>query len=162
MGTAEKLVVFTIREPRQEVVLETKCHDAIPGDGVTEAVIEGLLATARSQRNPKALGLAAPQIGVSIRACVVYYLGTWMPMLNPLITRHSDRVASRIEGCLSLPGRRVPVTRWQKVDVMWTKPDGMRVEMPFSGQEARIVQHEIDHLKGLLIRDRRAEPVTTD
>lgn len=158
----EQLVVFTIREPEQEQVLQKPCEKAIPGDGVTEAVMEGLLATARAQRSPKALGLAAPQIGVNVRACVVYYLGTWMPMLNPLMTGHVDRTSSRIEGCLSLPGRQMPVIRWQKCDVMWTRPDGKRVEMTFGGTEARIVQHELDHLKGLLIRDRRAEPVTTD
>jgi peptide deformylase len=103
------------------------------------------------------VGLAATQVGVLSRIIV------WRDpesddelhtFVNPVITECSETCSTASEGCLSLPGTNVAVTRPDEVAVRAADLQGVPLEMRLGGFPARIVQHEIDHLDGRLILDR--------
>jgi peptide deformylase len=102
------------------------------------------------------VGLAAPQLGISQRL-VVYRVGPDAPMIalaNPEIEWWSDDREVLEEGCLSLPGVNVDVERSVHVRVRARDEDGGERLVEASGLEARVIQHEMDHLDGVLILDR--------
>jgi len=106
----------------------------------------------RSMRQWNGVGLAAPQVGYSLRMIVTEAKGETMVLANPTILEQTgmDRM---VEGCLSLPGRQVNVARAATIWVKALNEDGKSVEFKQAGLLARIVQHEIDHLNGMLIID---------
>ena len=108
------------------------------------------------------IGLAAPQVGVSVRLMVVADeegLGV-QALVNPTITEQGGLVTAE-EGCLSLPGIFAPVTRAEWVALEARDLDGAPVPIKARGLRARVFQHEIDHLDGVLFID-RLEPVVRD
>ena len=108
------------------------------------------------------IGLAAPQIGASVRLLVVgdeEGRGAQV-MVNPVITEQGGTVTAE-EGCLSLPGFFAPVTRAQWVKLEAQDLDGHPIALTARGLRARVFQHEIDHLDGVLFID-RVDPVTRD
>lgn len=104
------------------------------------------------------VGLAAPQVGASIRMIAVYADRGEPPiiMLNPVITAAADTQRS-VEGCLSFDKSRWnrPVTRAKRIKVSYQDLDGVHQRMKASGLLAAIVQHEVDHLNGVLFTDYR-------
>ena len=109
---------------------------------------------------PSGIGIAAPQIGVSWQVAIVdvssrvpnakrYYL------VNPSILEYSDPFLSR-EGCMSLPEYTAYVKRYNRIRVVWQDEHGNRQEMTAEGIEARCIQHEVDHLNGILFLDKVA------
>jgi len=104
-------------------------------------------------------GLAAPQVGVLSRVFVMdttWKDGTRDPMVfvNPEILTASEERATLAEGCLSIPGVSVEVTRSLRVRLRWTDLEGQRCERAFDGFPAACVQHEMDHLDGIVTLDR--------
>jgi peptide deformylase len=99
------------------------------------------------------VGLAAPQIGVPRRVFVWNYEGSTGALANPAVVEQHGR-AEGDEGCLSLPGLSYPVTRAEWVKVIGMNDRGDRVELEMDDWLARIFQHEIDHLDGVLFIDR--------
>ena len=102
------------------------------------------------------VGLAAPQIGLSQRL-LVYRVGQEAPLIalvNPEIEWTSDDKGLFEEGCLSIPGIAVDVDRPVHVRVRAQDETGATRRVEASGLEARVIQHEIDHLDGVLILDR--------
>jgi peptide deformylase len=102
------------------------------------------------------VGLAAPQLGVSQRL-VVYRIGPDAPVVvlaNPELEWTSDEEETLDEGCLSIPGITVDVDRPVHVRVSARDERGEDRVVEASGLEARVIQHEMDHLDGLLILDR--------
>lgn len=110
------------------------------------------------------VGLAAPQVHESVRIIIVaskptarYPNAPAMPatiMLNPEYTVLSETMEKGWEGCLSIPGIRALVPRYQHIGVAYTDHFGQAQEAELEGFVARIFQHEIDHLDGLLYLDR--------
>ena len=103
-------------------------------------------------------GLAAPQVAVMQRVFVMdatWKEGTRSPMafVNPRITVWGDQRITGEEGCLSIPGIAVPVARADWVAVEWTSPDGEMAARRFDGAAAAIIQHELDHLDGIVTLD---------
>lgn len=103
-------------------------------------------------------GLAAPQVGVMRRLFITdtgWKEGRSDPQvyLNPNLSQVSDTVAVRDEGCLSIPGVMAPVSRPERVHLVWTALDGRRMSQVFDGFEAACVQHELDHLNGIVTLD---------
>ena len=96
------------------------------------------------------VGLAANQVGSDLRVILAKVRGGWIDMVNPVITRHSKGVIESEEGCLSLEGVRT-VKRWDAVEVIYRDHNNRSHKQAFTGFEACIVQHEIDHLNGKLI-----------
>jgi peptide deformylase len=102
------------------------------------------------------IGLAAPQVGVSHRV-LVYRVQPDSPvnaLVNPQIEWVSDDSELMEEGCLSLPAVHVDVERPVHVRVLAHDEHGDRLRIEASGLEARVIQHELDHLDGVLILDR--------
>jgi peptide deformylase len=106
----------------------------------------------------KGAGLAAPQIGVSLALCVVRLSGRLLPLVNPKILWASQDLLVAEEGCLSLPDVWVPVPRSSQIILHFLDEEGREHERKLQGLDARIVQHEVDHLLGKLIIDYQAEP----
>ena len=111
------------------------------------------------------VGLAAPQIGLPIRLIVIdadvlkdtfpELEGVKMTLVNPELDILTDSpTVSRSEGCLSLPGLSENVVRHEKVRLNWLDTDFVEHEQVFEGFLARIIQHEYDHLDGILYVDR--------
>lgn len=99
------------------------------------------------------LGLAAPQVGSDLRMCIARFNGRLTPMVNPEITWRSKITETAEEGCLSLPGVWVPVSRAVEIVVRYQTARGDTKELKLSDMDARVVQHEVDHLDGVLIID---------
>ncbi|MBA2719563.1 MAG: peptide deformylase [Chloroflexi bacterium] len=105
-----------------------------------------------TMRHAPGVGLAAPQVGEALQACVIEVKDTLYELINPQIVRTSgdDR---DLEGCLSLPGYYAYVTRREKVWVVAQNRNGKKIKVSGSGLLGRALQHELDHLDGKLFID---------
>lgn len=105
-----------------------------------------------TMRDAPGVGLAAPQLGEALRACVIEVGGTLYELVNPEIVRATgdDR---DLEGCLSIPGYAAYVTRREKVWVVAQDRRGKKFKVTGSGLLGRALQHELDHLQGKLYID---------
>ncbi len=105
------------------------------------------------------IGLAAPQVGVSKRLLVMDCVKEEgaeprpMVLINPQVTWKSDEKNTYEEGCLSIPEQYADIERPAEVEVAWTGLDGTHYSERFDGLWATCVQHEIDHLDGILFID---------
>jgi len=106
------------------------------------------------------VGLAAPQIGISKRIIIVDPGDNLIEIINPQIT-YSEGEQNGSEGCLSVPGKVGWLKRAQKVIVKGLNPRGENIEIEAIDFLARIIQHEIDHLDGILFPD-KAIRIRTD
>ncbi len=105
----------------------------------------------------KGIGLAAPQISIARRIIVIDTdedRRSKLALINPEIKEFSNRVEPYEEGCLSLPGLNADVIRPVEILVTGFTTKGEAVEVEASGLVARVLQHEIDHLNGILFIDR--------
>lgn len=100
------------------------------------------------------LGLAAPQINRSLRLCVIEIDSQRFVLGNPKITAFSKDKILFEEGCLSLPGQFLLIERSEKVTVRYEDEHGSERKLKAHGLLAVAVQHEVDHLDGILIVDR--------
>lgn len=99
------------------------------------------------------VGLAAPQIGLDLKLCVIEEAGVRYVLINPKITKFSKETVAMEEGCLSVPGKFFPIERPAQVNVCYFDRDGNRSKLRADGLLARACQHEIDHLNGIIILD---------
>jgi len=99
-------------------------------------------------------GLAAPQVGKNIRLILVLLNNkNIIPMINPEIITHSEETEYAEEGCLSLPGKWGNVQRCKEITVRYSDEKNGERTLKLSKFNARVVQHEIDHLNGILFTD---------
>ena len=105
-----------------------------------------------TMRDAPGVGLAAPQVGIALQACVIEVEGQLHELMNPRIERGTgdDR---DLEGCLSIPGYVAYVTRRERVWVVAQNRFGRAIKVAGSGLLARAMQHELDHLAGKLYID---------
>ncbi|MCL5048743.1 MAG: peptide deformylase [Firmicutes bacterium] len=135
-----------------------------------ESIDDDCLALARDlldtmYASPGCVGLAAPQIGVPLRAFSVNVTGHKktqichgeMVLFNPKVLSGSDPVMAR-EGCMSVPELTGDVVRFENLSIVGIGLKGEEVVLETNAFEARALQHEIDHLDGLLFLDRLAGP----
>ena len=101
------------------------------------------------------LGLAAPQVGQTHKVCIARLGGKLVPLINPDIIWKSKEQEEGEEGCLSLPGVWLSVPRAVSIVVRYLNAKGEEQERKLQELPARIVQHEVDHLNGVLIVDYR-------
>lgn len=99
------------------------------------------------------VGLAAPQIGILRRYCVIDVGDGVIELINPVITEKSDETQTGNEGCLSIPERSEIITRPMKVSVRAQNRYGENITITGEGLKARALCHEIDHLDGVLYID---------
>ena len=106
------------------------------------------------------IGIAAPQIGVSLRICVLDLSRADEPeshrltLINPSILKESKTLEKATEGCLSIPGMEEGVKRPSRVSVKAQDELGKFIEIEADGLLSRVIQHEVDHLDGILFFDR--------
>lgn len=126
---------------------------AKPVRKVNRQVRELLEEMARTMRRARGVGLAAPQIGISRRLVVVDVGEGLLELINPEIVQ-AEGSETAVEGCLSVPGMVGEVPRYQKVTVTALNREGRQIWVEAEGLLARALQHEIDHLNGVLFLDR--------
>lgn len=105
----------------------------------------------------KGIGLAAPQIGLDKRIFVAESADGVIALVNAHITKRSKKYMRDEEGCLSIPGKFDKVARAKKVTIDAVTTDGKPITFEAEGFFARIMQHEIDHLDGILYVDHVAD-----
>ncbi|SHI83895.1 peptide deformylase [Roseomonas rosea] len=136
-------------------ILRAKARPVAEGDGDrVRELAPRMLAT---MYKAPGIGLAAPQVGEGLRLVVVDIQKDDKPapmvLVNPEILAVSDERAVREEGCLSLPGQYADVERPARVKLRWRELDGTRREMEADDLLATCLQHEIDHLDGVMFTD---------
>jgi peptide deformylase len=104
------------------------------------------------EQNGFGRGIAAPQIGVG-RRVIFLNIGESFPLINPTITRASREMMELWDDCFSIPDLMVRVRRHVEVDVNYTDESGAARRMTASGALSELLQHEIDHLDGILATD---------
>ena len=153
--------IVTLPDP----VLRRKAHAVTKFDKNLQALIDDMIET---MREAPGVGLAAPQIGLSERLIVVEYYEheededeenedapkkVWA-VLNPEIIKASEETMMGVEGCLSIPNLVGEVERHAAIQVKGFNRHGKPMKVKAQGWLARIFQHEIDHLNGVLFTDR--------
>jgi peptide deformylase len=149
MATATALEIITVDSPRAAVLRRR----AKPIGKVTQHIqrmLEDMLATMHAANG---LGLAAPQIGESVRALVAKVEDRTVCLVDPEIVSAAGE-ATATEACLSIPGIIGDVPRAAAVTVKGKNRRGRRITVVADGLLARVLQHEIDHLDGILFLDR--------
>lgn len=141
----------------EHAVLRQKAKKIKRVDASTQNLIDDMLESMRAARG---LGLAAPQIGVGLRVLVIEvpedeeaHGGEQVILINPEITKAEGEQFGE-EGCLSIPGYVGMVRRANQVSVKGLNRKGKEVRVKGTGLLARALQHEIDHLDGILFTDR--------
>lgn len=114
------------------------------------ALLDDMIETMHAEGG---VGLAAPQVGISLRLIVIGWNEKEWRMINPEISAASGELAS-FEACLSIPGAEGEVKRAAKVTVRYVDQKGTRRRLTATGLLSRVLQHEIDHLYGVLFVDR--------
>ena len=152
--------IYTLDHP----TLRRKAKKISRFDPYIERLVSDMFETMRAAPG---VGLAAPQIGESIRVLVAEYEDQSVALVNPEIIKRSDEMLLGTEGCLSIPGVvGEDVPRHATVTVKARNPRGKEIRVNAEGWFARILQHEIDHLDGVLFIDRipkeKVRPVEED
>jgi len=127
-----------------------KSRDVKPDEKLIVAA--DLLETGRSLAG--CIGLAAPQIGHFINMILVNVKGGLVIMINPEVVATKGKFMYGLEGCFSRPetvDHPIRVKRWFKIKVRYEDLDGKQVTALYKGRDARVVQHEMDHLNGIVI-----------
>ena len=124
----------------------------LPVDSFGKYLHELLDDLAHTMRDAPGVGLAAPQLGEALNACVIELDGQLHELVNPRIVKASgdDR---DLEGCLSIPGYAAYVTRRERVWVVAQNRLGKKIRVAGTGLLGRALQHELDHLEGKLYID---------
>ncbi len=146
--------------------------EAVPPEDISGGRIQRLIADMRDTLASSAdgVGLAAPQVGAGLRIFLVSEEAKvidagapakgakpeweYFVFINPVLKKRSRQKNMAAEGCLSVPGKVGEVARAEKVYLEWRDEHGRRHERGFAKFFARVIQHELDHLDGMLIIDR--------
>lgn len=144
------MAILPILQGATNPILRRKTEEVTKVTKDITKFLKDMEATAEASEG---LGIAAPQVGKSMRIFLAKVGGRFRPFINPSITWRSSEQESAIEGCLSLPGVEVDVPRAKAVIIRFFDSKGRAQERKLEHLEARIVQHELDHLDGVLIID---------
>lgn len=153
--------ILPVTDPR----LRIKSKPVVKLDKKVLQLIQDLQDTLEAQKDPEGIGLAAPQIGKNVRVFVASYKDFKRVVINPVVIAKSKKQKAKVEtnkqimeGCLSLPNYYGPLKRNQKVKVKYETLSAdhrsliTKIE-EFTGFNAQIILHEIDHLEGVLFID---------
>lgn len=120
----------------------------------SEEIQELCLNMEKTMEEKKGVGLAAPQIGKNIRLIIINTKDGGVAMFNPKIAKKSLTKEWGEEGCLSVPGVFGQVKRHKKIECKYLDKTGKEIKTRAEGLMARVIQHEIDHLDGVLFIDK--------
>lgn len=140
------------------------CKPVIKIDEKVLEIIKDLNDTLAVQKDPEGVGLAAPQIGKTVRIFAMSYKNIKRIVINPEVIRKPQPISKSkkgqneiLEGCLSLPNYYSSLKRGENITIKYLNQEGKAVTEEFKGFYAQIVMHEIDHLNGILFLDRLLE-----
>lgn len=150
---------FTIETGEDNPILRAKAKPIMSVDKSIKKLASNMIDAMKASDG---MGLAAPQVGISKRIVIVllnYNTDHEMivPLINPKITYFSDDTDKAEEGCLSLPGIYKQVKRSKQIRLTYTDTKGKEKMLVLEDMNARVVQHEVDHLDGILFIDRVEE-----
>jgi peptide deformylase len=159
---AKQLKIYTIEDKKEEDFLRQKSLPVKNDEFKLKSFqqfLEDLLFTAQhseEQGNVPAGGIAAPQVGVNKRIFYTlnYDTDKWQLFINPEITPLGYTKTVTREGCLSVPGKEEDVMRYQKIKIKYQDKDGNYKSGKYKDLNAVSIQHELDHLDGILFIDR--------
>jgi peptide deformylase len=149
-------------------VLRQKARPVLSIDKKIHSLIADMRDTLAAQDDPEGVGLAAPQVGKSLKLFIVNYKELDRVIINPQVIDnlpprnavkqgHKSRSIKPkeqiLEGCLSLPFYYGPITRQDSITIKYTNETGKEITETFEDFHAHIIQHEIDHLDGTLFID---------
>lgn len=150
------LEIITFPNP----ILKQKCQ---PLNNPTDLEIKQLITEmTKTMRAHDGLGLAAPQVGQNIQLFLTEIDDKLIVFINPEIQKLSGKEVRAEEGCLSFPGKYLPVVRPNKVKIKFTNAEGRRQVLKTEGLLARAIQHEFDHLNGILFTEKAEELVAVN
>ena len=137
-------------------VLAQKCQDVLSFDDELRSLVAQMVDTMYASNG---IGIAAPQVGSNLRILLIDPSGgevanQMIPMINPRVTWRSLQTEASDEGCLSMPGKVFSIVRSLAVEVEYHDVNGLSHKLQCTGLTARIVQHEVDHLDGIMMIDR--------
>lgn len=143
--------VFEVPEP----ILRQKAEKIEKVDDKIARVLDDMLETMYATNG---VGLAGNQVGLAKRLVVIDCAGEGeepdvLQMVNPVIIEHSDETICKSEGCLSVPREYADVERWATVTVQYLDKKGKMRTRSADGLLAKAIQHELDHLEGILFID---------
>lgn len=155
---ANALRILTIEDKKDEEILRKKSSPVKKAEFNTEKLnifLDDLLETAKQSKEP-AGGIAASQVGVNknIFYLLNYDTDEWELFINPTINPQGFSKTSIEESCLSVPNREEKVLRYKKVKIAYQDRDGEKKIKKYSDLNAITIQHEKDHLDGILFIDR--------
>jgi len=148
---ARRLVALSRIRQYGDPVLRMRAREVESYDNDLRRLVERMTSL---MHEAQGVGLAATQVGVLRRLFVFVDDGEDRVLVNPVITKRSKATATDDEGCLSLPGVLVPVERSLQVTIEGSDVSGEPLRFELEEPTARIVQHELDHLDGMLVIDR--------
>ena len=131
-------------------VLRKICRTQLTFDEKLHQTLDDM---AETMYDAEGVGLAAPQIGMLRRYCVIDVGDGIIELINPVITEMSEETQTGNEGCLSIPDRSEIITRPMRVSVRAQNRYGENITVTGEGLKARALCHEIDHLDGVLYID---------
>lgn len=147
-----------LRKPTTDIAVSDIQNDTL------QTLIDNMIDTMHSANG---IGIAAPQVDASLRVCIINKeafpkhmelggnrIDTDIALINPYWERTSKKSDVDVEGCLSIPGLQGRVKRWKNITVSAYDRDGNELEFEAKGYLARVIQHEVDHLEGILYIDR--------
>ncbi len=149
--------IITVPNPK----LRQKSKPVKKIDKKIKQLVKNLIETAKAAEEPKGVGLSAIQIDKPLRVFVIKRGNKFTPFINPKILWQSKKNLAQVlekeklllEGCLSIPGFYGFVDRPYAVKLKWQDLEGKNHQEKFAEKEATFVQHEFDHLNGILFTD---------
>ncbi len=123
-------------------------------DPMAPEIQELILNMLETMHQAQGVGLAANQVGFDLRLCIIEAEGKIHTLINPQLTAKSRTKVLADEGCLSFPGIFLPISRSAKVQVRYLDQTGKPQKIKADGLMAQALQHELDHLDGVLFIDR--------
>lgn len=158
-----KMLILTA--PNKILTEKTKTVKKI--DNNIKRLINDMIVCLQTQKDPQGVGLAAPQVGKSISIFIIKPTleSKEKVFINPKIVRFIDKNnpkkidknKRKLEGCLSIPKIWAPIKRRYGIEIEYMNLEGKKLKQKFQGYEAIIIQHEIDHLNGIMYTQRAIE-----
>lgn len=150
--TPKKSETLAVRKYPDPILLKKTKSVKDPLDPAIQELIPKMIEAMRAE---KGVGLAANQVGVGLRLCVIEEGGEQYVMINPEITAKSKNKVLLEEGCLSLPGQYYLVPRHEKIKARYLDEFGKKAKIKASGLLSQALQHELDHLNGIILSEKK-------
>lgn len=147
------MIKTILKIPEDDQTLRQKSQEVTTFDKSVEALIVDLTDTIEAQVDPIGLGLSSPQIGVFKRVFIARIRNKLKSFVNPKVAKFSKNETSFLEGCFSVPELYGHVIRPAEIDLQSQDMHGKTSLIHYKGVPARIIQHELDHLDGILFID---------